>query len=154
MAITGEGQIVEAFVKKLLAERNLDVTAAVIEDQANIDLVVRVHKRGGAVDLRLEGGLPEGTLDQRTRLRVMQWLSEIFQDKLVSVRECVADWAAANAQVGECLASRMDTIDQRIVITVVGISDTLELPNGAEPVSREERKRIAEFLNAVFARPR
>ena len=45
MAITGEGQIVEAFVKKLLAERNLDVTAAVIEDQANIDLVVRVHKR-------------------------------------------------------------------------------------------------------------
>jgi hypothetical protein len=78
MAATTEAGIrVETFLRGLLKERGNDVVSSVIESPENLDLILRVRKYGGVSDLRLEGGLPNATLDAATELRIRQWVSSM-----------------------------------------------------------------------------
>lgn len=75
------------------------------------------------------------------------WVVPVSDDKLISIREFVKDWAAANGCAGQCAASLLPTTDHKIGITSVGSGDWLEIPNGPRPATKEERQQIEAWLN-------
>jgi len=71
-----------------------------------------------------------------------------INNRFVSAREFVRDWATEHGHPGLRDAHIAPTTDHKLIVTAVGLPDWLELPGdpAGEPISRFERKQITGWL--------
>lgn len=73
-----------------------------------------------------------------------------MNNRTVSAQEFVRAWTTKHGYSGKVDASAASTIDHKVIVTILGFSDWLELSgdNPDQPISKTKREQIGDWLRA------